>query len=262
MRLVIRITILFALLATLSCSALTPRTYQLEQIHQTYTTEWAQARLPEPTINASLAQTSDVQAFNATLAAIRNYKAMHGNSDAVAAHLTVLEGMIHLQSGNTGMARLLETDIKEQSARLNSASGVAARDKLFAASYPALVDGWEAIFKQSTVGTDFTDAADALVKTLSEVKPDERAAAEVDSGGAYIATSAAIFYLWNSTIDLRPQNPTKDAATKGAAALKPWMSPIEIAAAEDSETLSQQGLDFGSRQRFVEWYKWLYSESQ
>ena len=265
MRYAMRIGILAAVvLATLSCSALTPKTYQLEQIHQTYTAEWAQARLPDPK-SATSVQPSETGSFNATLAAIRNYKAIHGNSDAVAAHLTILEGMIHLQSGHTGMARLLEKDIAEQSANLASASGVMARDRLFAASYPALVDGWDAIFRKSTNPKDFTDPADTLVDILSKVSPDQRAAAEVDSGGAYIATSAAIFYLWSHSIDLAG-HPKKEAVAKGAAALKPWMSPLEIEAVEavegSTDALSERRLDFGSRQRFVDWYAWLYANSK
>lgn len=259
MRSAIRFAILIALFATLSCSALTPKTYQLEQIHETYTAEWARAKLPDPNTSTP-SQPSESGAFNATLAAIRNYKATHGNADAVAAHLTVLEGMIHLQSGHAGMARLLEKDIKEQSKKLESGSGVAARDKLFAACYPALVNGWDAIFKRSVNPKDFTNAADALVKTLGDAKPDERAAAEVDSGGAYIATSAAIFYLWSSSRD--PTGiPKKFAAAKGAAALKPWMSAREVEAAEAGIS-ADQGMNWGSRQRFVEWYAWLHAKSQ
>jgi hypothetical protein len=261
MRQVIRIGFLAVVLATLSCSTLTPKAYQLEQIHQTYTAEWARAKLPDPGA-AAPSPANQAQAFNATLAAIRNYKAIYGNTDAVAAHLTVLEGMIYLQSGHTGMARLMEQDIAEQSATFGSASGVATRDKLFAASYPALVDGWEAIFRKSVNPKDFTDAADALVETLNQVNPGERASAEVDSGGAYIATSAAIFYLWSSSRD-PVVHPKKQAATKGAAALKPWMSELEITAVEgSSEPFSKRGLDFGSRQRFVDWYAWLYANAQ
>ncbi|MGE3164105.1 MAG: hypothetical protein AB7O52_04325 [Planctomycetota bacterium] len=259
MNVMYRVFVLAVALVALSCNALTPRTYQLEQIHSTYTQEWARTKLPQEGTAPALG--SDREAFKATLAAIRNYKAEHGNTDAVAAHLTVLEGMIHLQSGHPGMARLLAKDIEDQRQLLESGSGLVTRDQLFADCYPALVDGWEAITKRSQDPQVYSEAADRLVETLQAVDADQRAAAEIDSGGAYIATSAAIFYLWASSLDLTTPDSKKVAAEKGVAALKPWLSTAEIQAGE-AGTAGEAGLNWGSRERFVEWYEWLYATAR
>ena len=50
----------------------------------------------------------------------------------------------------------------------------------------------------------------------------------------------------------------KSAAEKGAAALKPWRSAGEVEAAE-AGTSADKGMNWGSRQRFVDWYAWLHA---
>ena len=46
MRTAVRFAFVVALVLPAGCNYLTPKTYQLEQIHATYTTEWAQSQLP------------------------------------------------------------------------------------------------------------------------------------------------------------------------------------------------------------------------
>lgn len=268
-----RIAWLLILVFLTGCSALTPETYQLEQIHQNYTEEWAEWSaddLPIATPNQRIANGKD--RFKKTLAGIKNYKQMH--SDTIeAAHLTVLEGMIYLQSGKPGMASLLSPEVKSAREKLKSATGVATRDYLFADCYDELTNGWGAIDQAikeidtkppipvSKKPIDFSRPADDISDKLSKISKKTRAAAKLDSGGAYVATSAAIFYLW--AYSLSPANPDfnlMDMAKKGENALLPWLSFDEICAVEN-KTYNEIKFDWGSRRRYLEWYEYLHKKS-
>jgi hypothetical protein len=250
MKAAMRFTLLATLLLLVGCRFLTPQTWQLEQIHQTYTAEWSKAELP-----AAAAQPSATVSgadYRNTLTAIRNYRAAHPDDPRVLAHLTVLEGMIYLQSGQPGMARLIAPDVKAAIPELESSAGVATRDYLFARCFPDLVNGWEAVVTPVGDPAVYENAANGIVSVLEEIRPEQRAAAEVDSGGAYVATSAAVFHLWAhaaspGTVSLKGQ------AAKGAAALGPWIADRERAAPE---------MDWSSRTRYVEWYAWLVEQAK
>lgn len=252
-----RFACLAALVTALGCNALTPKTYQLEQIHQTYTEEWVHAELPRQ--GATPPGPSNAGAFKGTLAAIQNFKATYGGDGPIGDHLTILEGMVHLQSGNIGMARLLEREMVRKADR-PATSVVMTRDQLIAACFPALVDGWEAIVDRSLDPARFSGAADAIAAKLQGLEWAERAAAELDSGGAYLATSAAIFYLWSSDRD-PVGTPMKTAAQKGADVLRPWLHPLEIEDAE-ARDLGSSETKWGSRQRFVDWHAWLHAKAR
>jgi hypothetical protein len=137
---------------------------------------------------------------------------------------------------------------------LKPSDGTATRDYVFAVCYPHLVDGWKAIGKavdNVEVGVeDFTRPAEKIVEELGTIGKDARASFDVDSGGAYVATSAAIFFTWAGAA--RPTADHKRAmAKKGRAALEPWLSDREKVNA------AAAGMEWGSRKRFVEWYAWL-----
>lgn len=253
-----RAPLLLTLLCALAgCAALTPQTYQLEQIHQTYTSEWVDAEFPPPSQQPGAVNGSGK--FTHTLESIRNYKIQYGTDTRAAAHLTVLEGMIYLQSGSPGMAALLEPDVDAAREVLLTTSGVAARDVIIAVSYPYLVEGWSEIGKggYDVMIERFTDAADGIADELANIPPDARAAVDVDSGGAYVATSAAIFYTWAGAVNPTPEN-KKAMAIKGEAVLGPWLSERERTAAVDG---TFRDLEWGSRLRYLEWYAWLHDKA-
>ena len=165
--------------------------------------------------------------------------------------------MIYLQSGSPGMAKLLETEVADAEQRLKSPAGVVTRDYIFAKCYPSLVNGWEAIYKKgvNVVPTDFSNPADTITSALNEIPEEERAAVDVDSGGAYVATSAAIFYVWANAAEPSDEMKRK-MATKGKAVLRPWLSDQERTAVEQG-TYKNKDLEWGSRLRYLEWYEWL-----
>ena len=197
--------------------------------------------------------------FSHTLESIRNYKSQYGTDTKQAAHLTVLEGMIYLQSGSPGMAALLEPEVEAAREVLVSTSGLASRDAIIAVSYPHLVEGWSEIGKGGyEVSVErFTGAADAIADELAKIPPDAHAAVDVDSGAAYVAASAAIFYTWAGAVDPTPEN-QQAMAIKGEAVLGPWLSERERTAAVDG---TFRDLEWGSRLRYLEWYAWLHDKA-
>ncbi|MFC1824188.1 hypothetical protein ACFL9T_15865 [Thermodesulfobacteriota bacterium] len=261
MKLTTRHTLLLVLVFLVGC-VLTPKTYQLEKIHQNYTTEWADwsaTSLPAASTNPKIVDGRG--RFKNTLAGIKNYRQEHGDTSSMVAHLTVLEGMIYIQSGTPGMAKLLVPEVKEAVPRLKSATGVVTRDYLFAMCYEHLTNGWAAIYKKgvNVQPVDFSEPADKIKEILNKIPKEKRAEGYVDSGGAYVATSAAIFYLWaHAAAPTKSELP--DMATKGKAVLKPWLSNHEICAVEKG-TYKNQAFEWGGRLRYLEWYDFLHTKS-
>lgn len=250
--------ILLVLLALVpACNFLTPRTYDLQRVHETYTEEWAAQAFPAASGNPALAAKGS---FEKTLTAIRNYKAKYGSDSRVAAHLTVLEGMVYLQSGRPAMAKLVSEDVKAAAEKLKSSAGIATRDFLFAKSFDHLTAGWGAIAATGDddnphvpTADEFRNAADGLVRVLDAQK-DSLAAGDVDSGAAYVANSAAIFYLWEQ--QLVRDAPVGPYALKGKQALEPYLTEREKTAVADGD-FKDGGYAWGGRLRYLEWYDWL-----
>ncbi len=261
--------ILVFLTALSGCGTLTSQTYQLEQIHQQYTTEWAQysfQALPSPAPGPNM--NTGNGSFTNTLAGIKNYKKTYGEgSKDVAAHLTVLEGMIYLQSGKPGMARLLSSEVENAKKELKSPGGIATRDYIFAECYDDLTAGWEAIYqltkeKCAKRPNDFKKPADDIAQKLSEILKKSRVTTDLDSGGAYVATSTAIFYMWaHSCSPEDDEFSLVKMAKKGKDVLEPWLSPDEIRLVKEGSYNSSQ-YDWGSRRRYLDWYDFLLKESR
>ena len=72
-----------------------------------------------------------------------------------------------------------------------------------------------------------------------------------------LATSAAIFYLWQNQIVL---DDVKPYAQKGKEALEPFLTAQEKSAVADG-TYDDAGYGWGSRLRYLEWYDWLVQNS-
>lgn len=248
------------------CSFLMPRTTALKAVHQTYRDDFAHWVVPSPGDKPALLSVSNQPPFSATLQAIRGFRAKYGDDSAEAAHLTVLEGMIYLQSGRIGMAKLVSTDVVRAGEHLQSATGKNVRDALFAANFPDLLKGWEEIADESD-GNDATftewqklrDAANAIDERLKQKIQDKKLAdADADQGGIYLATTAAIFYVWAFAYEKieNPENAALDKKTwftHAREVIGDFLSPTEKEAASDP-SLAQNST---GRLRYLQWYGWL-----
>lgn len=195
--------ILFLVLA--GCTVF-PRTDDLKEVHAVYRKEFTAAKLPTNTPGTrSEARILNSDSFNETFAAIADYR--RNNPDALKQlnHLTVLEGMIYLQTGQFGMAELASNDVKKAGENLTD-SGSAPRDALFAKSYAAMLEGWKEIRSMKIAGSPTASSLDAEIKTLATAAgritnnlcsdKDRLKVVEGDQGASYIATTGAIFYYW------------------------------------------------------------------
>jgi hypothetical protein len=178
----------------------------LSKVHDIYRKEFTEAKLPTNTGGGrSNAEALTSTSFNETFAAIADYR--RSNPDAVKQlnHLTVLEGMIYLQTGQFGMAELIEDDVIKAGESLSD-SGSAPRDALFARSYAAMLAGWKEIRTMKDTGSPTTDSLNAEIGTLTTAAEtirdnlcsdrDRLKVVEGDQGASYLATTGAIFYYW------------------------------------------------------------------
>jgi hypothetical protein len=247
------------------CSVLAPRTAALQSVHTIYRGDFAGWVAPAPggTAIASNAQPP----FAATLQSIRDFRVKYGTDSAENAHLTVLEGMVYLQTGRIGMAKLLAPDIRQQMPRLVSGTGHDVRDMLFAASFDDLVAGWGEInAKFDNNPATFThwqvlrDAAAAIDRRLQDSLTAKRfAAPEADEGGIYLATTAGIFYDWAYATE-KIENPDAAAADRtnwfreSHDLIGRFLSDTEKTAAANATNINAA---MPGRVRYLEWYSWL-----
>jgi hypothetical protein len=257
------IALVFVLSQT-SCSWFTPKSAALEDIHETYRSEFIEGTLGPPGDQPQPASLQDKPAFAYTLRAIRDYRAKYGSDSPEAAHLTVLEGMIYVQSGQIGMARLIAPDVENAKTKLKSGTGNYTRDELFAQAYPHLLLGWQQIHYKfdNDRNTDpkhatMEQAANGLVSMLSDesIVDPSKINPEVDEGAIYLATTAAIFCVWTYKFkgDAGQSPNQSDWYTKGYEVMGLFMSDTEKNAAvgampNDSPT---------GRIRYLQWYGYL-----
>jgi len=257
------------------CGLLAPKTAALEKIHATYRTDFQQLiqlSVPEPAESATRPKSEAGQtAFAETLRQIRDYRVKYGETSQEAAHLKVLEGMIYLQSNQFGMARLVATDVAAAQSQLKSGTGDYARDQLLAMTFSDLISGWEEIakFNDTTPGHPGGDlskligTADDIKAQLDGLNQTKLAKPEVDEGAIYIATNAAIFYVWvYSQCKFQGQNPTPPCIApntkqqwfgKGRELIGKYLSDIEKKAAQGEP---QTNVPAG-RLRYLSWYGFL-----
>ena len=251
-------------LALAGCVRLAPRTTALNTIHQSYRTEFQQflpLTIPAPgkIMSEPIAPASDQPAFAQTLREIREYRLKYGEDSRESAHLKVLEGMIYLQSGQIGMARLLQDDLQEAGRNLNSGTGAFTRDQLLAANFSSLVDGWEQILLAVKLDEGFKvekleAAADRIAKALTSLDASKLAQPDVDEGAIYIATTAAIFYVWvyNSHSSETP-DPRAVWFKKGSDLIGRFLTETEKKIARQAD----QRTSPGGRLRYLSWYGFL-----
>lgn len=260
----IRLTTALLLLAAFAaCKPLTPKAYDLRRVHEIYIEEWADHYMPTPGSDLPKSPSWSGSGFARSLTAIREYKARYGGDSREAAHLTVLTGMIYLQSGQPGMARLLKNDIATSVQKLQAPGGKETRDSLFAQCYPDLILGWEEVWKffdgnkdTEAKAKNLDTAANGIGTKLKTVKDQDRAVdPELDSGATYLSTTAAIFFVWADSLrGLVGHSDRKAAARKGRILLERFLTDEEKA---DAAFLTGQDQQGKGRLRYLEWYAWL-----
>ncbi len=283
------------LLMGIGCTRLAPKSTGLRNIHNTYRNEFDQyLRLGIPAaadsreetikrINSASIDLTRQAAFSETLREIRYYRVMHGESTREAAHLTVLEGMIYLQTGQFSLASLLVPEIKKAEALLSENSGSMARDRLFAATFEALINGWGAISRSerrisnllsrsaaTPIATvplylQLANASTTIGKELETLRSNKKVIyqPEVDDGAIYLATTAAIFYLHVGEVmlfkypdeSMKQQRQEEIACwcEKGRLLMAPFLSDSEKRIAEGVDSVSAPP----GRLRYLGWYKYL-----
>lgn len=277
------------------CLHTTSRTGDLRLVHETYRNDFAQIALDVPVNESGDIAKSDDQSpsFNKTLLSIREfrvkYKGQEGQLKKELAHLVVLEGMIYLQSAHFGSAAAMAPKVMEAGEQLTSDDKTVVRDRLFAVAFPHLISGWDQINREEvpdkTVDLRALErAADGIANMLKKTIDDDNNAPEIDSGGLYLATNAAIYWVWLHELYGRacktPRAPCNtnaaDEAEKAAAVeikarvenksyykkacdlIARHLSSSERAAA--SVSFSQFPAGTSGRLRFLRWYAWFHEQ--
>lgn len=185
-----------------------PQKQALSDIHDIYRTEFAELFLSgegdKPQCISNL-ETVSQPSFSRTRTAIRAFRVRFGTEEAEAAHLTVLDAMMHLQVGNVGLARLLESDVESAKGKLVSQTGRFTRDFLFAEHFGSLLQGWRVVCDLTAKPPKTPEgAADGLQTAAREIatgleasaKAGQLAEPDADQGAIYLATTSAIFDVW------------------------------------------------------------------
>jgi len=189
------------------CSFLAPRTSELNKIHNLYREEFLASVIPvSPNEWKDAACQPNEGTFIRTLQAIRDFQVQYREDDpAVTQHLYVLQAMIYIQSGRSGMARLMQKEFIDKLEVPKGRGDSYPRDALFAANLEPLIEGWMAYCtldkeqgpfqneKYRIQEKELKKAARAIEKNLKVVEVSDPAA---DEGALYLAASAALFEMW------------------------------------------------------------------
>ena len=174
----------------------------LQSVHDTYQSEF-QASLTRGNDGSNKKEAldpSNTNQFPVTLTAIASFRSKYPNNTNAIKHVSVLEAMIYLQSGQYGLARLAAKNAKEMPGSLSTFKEGLIRDELFLQAMTVegnkgLIDAWELIDATETPGLEnavlFTEIGD----NLSNLARSNKAPAH-DEGKTYIAAVAVICYQW------------------------------------------------------------------
>ena len=113
-------------------ASIIPETAATDDVTATYNAEF-EAALPAMQNNRF-----PPGSFSGTLAAIEQARSL-GPAPEVAAHLTVREALIYLQTGELGRARAIAPEVARAAVALGSDSGTLNRDAMIAEAWPALL---------------------------------------------------------------------------------------------------------------------------
>ncbi len=197
------VLILVLLLSACGCTLIFPKTADLNAVHDTYRMEFTNVRLPAAKeLQGDQPKGLDAGDFKQTLAAIADYRRKYPDMTKELNHLKILEGMIYLQTKQLGMAKLLAKDVQLAGGQLSSSQST-PRDSLFAETFGDLLNGWRTINEFETLDTPTTNsstlvtAAENIQNKLCRIKAaNNLKIVQGDQGATYLATTAAIFYLW------------------------------------------------------------------
>ena len=208
--------LLLLLIFAAGCAPLQKKS-DLEAVHEAYRADFSASFVADAKTGGQ-AQCEGKASFQRSLQAIQDYEAVYAGDTSVAAernHLRILKGMIHLQLGNTGIARSMTEDV--QKAVIPVADDRAVRDELFRRAYPALVDGWEEIcdsIREKKLGPYSIEneaerqrktkqLRDAAAAVAAVARPKEAAkGANADEGALYLAGTSAVFSYWAFRIEV------------------------------------------------------------
>lgn len=265
---------------------LLPYTADLTAVHNIYREEFISAPLnaPEPKVKPDVSPEgaqnrvaeSRLPTFRRTLQAIRDFRVKYGSeaSDRKKefAHLTVLEGMVYLQSGHFGSAKALKQDVEMASGNLTSATGRAIRDQLFAQAFGDLVTGWEQLFRKTADRDKLMRAAKGIEGVLEDNKSKIISSPDADGGAIYLATTAGIFWIWvhelySSDCDVESERcdqtikdnlASKEYYDNACALMGLFLSGTEKKAARELQPVDWNKAD--GRLRYMQWYSWLHEQ--
>jgi len=259
------------ILALSGCSVLQPHRAAFDEVEALYRSESARSAAPPPAGEAvaACAPAEGGTPFPLTLQAMRDFRVRYDRPRTELAQLTVLEGMIYLQSGQPGMAALLREDVRAAGASLSS-SGRTARDRLFADSFASLIEGWTAIcgsqdqsYQAPSEARRVEAAANAIAAILARAAAEGLADPAADEAALYLAATAAQFRMWayatldNARLADVGCDPAarRDAVDAARRLIGRFLSDTERQAA------AAAGPDGApSRIRYLWWYGYLASE--
>lgn len=192
------ILLMLVALVTASCAS-----GALRSVHDTYLNEF-QASLTRENDGSEAAKALDPSnrnQFPETLTAISSFRSEYPNSTNAIKHVSVLEAMVYLQSGQYGLARLAAKNAKGMPGDLSTYKDGLIRDQLFLLALTdergrGLIDVWEMI--ESTRGFPSLEKANTfedLGDNLSDLAKRSKAPAH-DEGKTYIAAVAVLCYQW------------------------------------------------------------------
>jgi len=231
---------------TSGCKTGAPVSTALAAVHQSYREDFAGFQMP---LNPGHAPAGD---FSKTLKAIEDFKTKNPGSDKVNAHLTVLQGMIHLQSGRYGQARAMRDDVAAAAAQLRQ-EGRHTRDELFALAFDPLVRGWTDARGPRTNNNDMRRAGDEIATLLRGFATGSDQ--DTDEGALYLAATAAAFrtpYILNADPD-----DGKALAADSMQLIGRYLTPDETAAAraENYAAIAPGHV------RYARWYRTMWDEA-
>lgn len=185
------------------CAGVFPKTAALENVQSMYRTEFLQHVGTVSGLDVCKSKSTD-DVFPETRAAIADFRSSYGADGTAGAHLTVLEGMIYLQSAQFGLARANKDNVTAAVAELSSGTGFKTRDALFSTSYGSLLSGWEAtchgdanVLDSSALraaAAALDASSDEIEAMLSKYRDEGRLAPqEVDTGAIYLWATALRF---------------------------------------------------------------------
>ncbi len=261
------------------CTIAFPKTAALEDVHRAYREEFAtnfQKVLVRESCNEDEKRDDG---FTKTRAEIDAFRSKYGKDGAVAAHLTVLEGMIYLQMNQFGLAGAYQDEVAAAGRKLTSGTGNKTRDALFAASYGSLVSGWKATCESSgsqvtsrDLATKLASSADEIEKQLNIYKDGSKLAPiEVDQGALYLMATALRFRQ-NQVAKTRQsvcyrKTPEECKAKSFSAAKNDLFHSVcqmqSFLTEDETSGLATEKLDLGSltgRLRFAEIYRTARAE--